>query len=227
MVAASAIITRARLQAIDTGRTRWSDEELLLWLSDGQRAVVALAPSASAKSDVVTLVAGTKQALPDEAHMLLSVLRNVDPTTAAPGRAVRVASREVLDTHNPDWHAATCKSQLVHNYVYDPAEPRTFYVWPPNTGNGKIELSYSLDPPDLPTVDSSITVQPLYQTALTDYLLFRMHSKDSDFAAGQQLAGIFLQSFMAFMQAGEQSQLAGSPNVQLSSFDPSVKAAAK
>lgn len=226
MVAASAIIDRARLQAIDTGKVRWSDQELLLWLSDGQRSVVAIAPSASAKTDLHTLVAGSKQTLPEQAHMLLSVLRNVDPATSAPGRAVRVTSAEVLDTHNPNWHAAA-QSQFVRHYVYDPAVPKTFYVWPPNDGNGKIELTYSLDPPDLVALNDPIMVQNLYQTALTDYLLYRMHSKDSDFSAGSQLANMFLQAFMAFMQSGEQTQLAANPNIQLGGFDPSAKAAAR
>jgi hypothetical protein len=226
MVAASAIINRARLQAIDTAKVRWLDTELLLWLSDGQRTVVAMAPSASAKTDIVPLIGGTRQALPGGAYMLLSILRNVDPSTGAPGRAVRVASREVLDTSDPDWHLH-CPAQAVHNYVYDPAEPLNFYVWPPNTGKGKVQLVYARDPPELTAVDNEIVVQPLYQTALVDYLLYRMHSKDSDFAAGLQLATNFLQSFMGFMQTGETSQLAANPNLQLGNVDPSMKATAK
>ena len=226
MVAASAILNRARLQAIDTAKVRWADEELLLWLSDGQRTVVAMAPSASAKTDVVALVGGTRQALPGGGYMLLSVLRNVDPATDAPGRAVRVASREVLDTTDPDWHLH-CPAKTVHNYVYDPAEPLSFYVWPPNNGTGKVQLVYAIDPPELVTVDSEITVQPIYQTALLDYLLYRMHSKDSDFAAGLQLATNFLQAFMGFMQSGETTQLAANPNLQLGNVDPSMKATAK
>ena len=226
MVAASAIIDRARLQAIDAGKMRWQDEELLLWLSDGQRTVVAMAPSASAKTDIVPLVGGTRQTLPDGAYMLLSILRNVDPATDEPGRAVRVSSREVLDTTDPDWHLH-CKSQAVRNYVYDPAEPLNFYVWPPNTGGGKVQLVYARDPPELTAVDNEIIVQPIYQTALVDYLLYRMHSKDSDFAAGLQLATNFLQSFMGFMQTGETTQLAANPNLQLGLVDPSMKATAR
>jgi Family of unknown function (DUF6682) len=226
MVAASAIINRARLQAIDVGKMRWQDDELLMWLSDGQRTVVAMAPSASAKTDTLSLVGGTRQVLPTGAYMLLSILRNVDPTTDAPGRAVRVSSREVLDTSDPDWHQH-CQAQGVRNYVYDPAEPLNFYVWPPNNGKGKVQLVYSADPPELTAVGNQITVQAIYQTALLDYLLYRMHSKDSDFAAGLQLATNFLQSFMGFMQSGETTQLAANPNLQLGMVDPSMKATAK
>jgi hypothetical protein len=226
MIPASAIINRARLQAIDTGKMRWQDDELLLWLSDGQRTVVAMAPSASAKTDTVPLVGGTRQTLPVGAYMLLSILRNVDPTTDAPGRAVRVSSREILDTSDPDWHLH-CPAQTVRNYVYDPAEPLNFYVWPPNNGGGKVQLVYALDPPELVAVDNEITVQPLYQTALLDYVLYRMHSKDSDFAAGLTLANNFLQSFMGFMQTGETTQLGANPNLQLGNSDPSMKATAR
>lgn len=226
-VAASSILERVRTQLIDTGDVyRWSDAELLKWLSDGQRTVVAMAPGASSDAAVISLSAGTHQNIPADGHMLLSVVRNVAADGVTPGRAVRIVSREILDAYTPDWHSSA-RTAAVQNYIFDPQRPKEFYVYPPNNGTGKLEIVYSILPGEMTTLSDTLVVQDIYQTALVDYVLFRAHQKDGDWSAGMAVATNYLQMFLSYMGQGETSQLQNNPNLQLASPDLTTKGGAK
>jgi hypothetical protein len=224
-VLGSDIISRVRTQLIDPAGVRWTDVELLQWLSDGQRTIVALDPSAAPNSATVPLVAGTKQSLPAGGYMLLSVIRNI-AVGGAPGRATRIVTREAMDAFNPSWHT-DASSGVVKHYLYDPENSGVWYCYPPNDGTGQVEMLYGLYPVDVTSLSSPLTVQPIYETPLVDYVLFRANQKDSDFAAGQQAAQMYLAAFMAFMGQDEDAQLKQSPNLQLTPFSPEIKGAAK
>lgn len=225
-VLASAILTRVRTQLIDSGATRWPDSELLKWLSDGQRAIVKLVPSASAKRATVPLAAGTLQALPDDAYMLLSVERNNVSDGGTPGRAVRIISRELLDAFDPDWHTATRK-KVAQNYAFDPNTPREYFVQPPNDGTGFVDVVYSELPADVDADTDTLTVHDIYQTELVDYVLYRAYEKDADFAAGQAYASTYYQKFTAALGGTEEGTVAANPNLSLSPPDMSNKGSAK
>src|SRR6478609_911355 len=96
-VTAQTIITRVRTQLIDELATkRWTDDELLRWLSDGQRTLVAMDPALGEVSGPLLMVVGTKQTLPAGAFMLLDIKRNLGLDGVTPGRVVTVVSRENL-----------------------------------------------------------------------------------------------------------------------------------
>lgn len=226
-VLASSIVTRVREQLIDTGTPpRWSDAELLRFLSDGQKTIVALAPAASAVIASHQLAAGTRQSIPVDGYMLLTIFRNMGTNGSTPGRVCRIVSRELLDAVDPDWHVATA-SAVVKNYIFDPATSDVFYVYPPNTGTGYVEMSYSVSPTELTSLSDELIVDELYSPALADYVMFRAHQKDSDFSAGQSLAQTYLALFNSFMQQHGAATLGENPNLQLTPPDMSVSGAAK
>ena len=204
-VTAQAIIDKVRVQLIDTGTTqRWTDAELLYWVSDGQRAIVAALPQAAYKVTTVSLVAGTRQSLPADGYKLLDIPRNLasDGTAGAPCTSI---DRAILDRQYQTWHSAGATSGVLH-WTFDPSDPTSFFVYPRNDGTGSVEVLYSYMPSDLVSANATINVRDIYQTPLIDYVLYRAHSKDSDFAAGQQLAGGYLQAFTAFLQAQSGAQ---------------------
>lgn len=225
-VAASTILTKARTQLIDTGTTmRWTDAELLGYLSDGQRTVVALAPSTASRGYVLPLVAGSRQVLAVNVHTLLSVTRNTNSAGTVPGRTVRPALRDQIDAVNPDWHSMT-PTAAVLNYVYDPSDV-AFYVYPPNDGTGHLDVVYAQLPVELATLADTLVVQDIYQTPLLDYVLWRAHAKDSDFAAGLGLAQAYLSAFTAFMGVTGDGLLKANPNLQIGPTNPGVEGSAK
>lgn len=199
-VTAQSIIDKVRVQLIDTGVTqRWTDAELLYWVSDGQRAIVAALPQSAYKVVTVSLVSGTRQSLPTDGYKLLDITRNLTSGGVA-GRPCMSIDRAILDRQYPTWHSAGSSPSVLH-WTYDPNDPLKFFVYPRNDGAGSVEVVYSYMPADITSVSSTISVRDIYQTPLIDYVLYRAHSKDSDFAAGQQLAASFMQAFTTFLQA--------------------------
>jgi hypothetical protein len=225
-VTASTILTRVRTQLIDElDQKRWTDEELLRWLSDGQRTLVALDPALGEVTTGLKLAVGAKQALPPNAFMLLDIKNNLGSDGATPGRAVTVISRENLDRVDPDWHASR-RSDITFHYIYDPKQPKTFYVYPPSTGVAYLDISAAFTPPDFVAMTDEMLVPDLYQTALFDYVMFRAHQKDTDYAGGNDKAQMYLQLFQMFTGATTEAVLAESPNKQLGPSDLADKGAA-
>lgn len=223
-VTAQSVIDRVRTQLIDTQPDkRWSDTELLQWLSDGQRALVSIVPDASGTIVNHQLLRGTRQILPDDGILLLDVVRNMQADNT-PGRAIRLTTRELLDAFNPNWHNAPLATEA-QAFVFTTQQPTTFYVYPPNDGNGIVELSYSAEPAELLALTDQLSVTDMCQTPLTDYVLYRAHMKDSDFAAGQALAAQYFQLFLAALDQGNPADLED-PNKRLSNVDPVVRGGA-
>lgn len=214
-VAASTILSRVRRQLVDENVTQhWSDAELLAWLSDAQRAIVVASPSWNEETLTFQLAQGTKQTLPADTHILIDIKRNMGTAGTFPGRAIRVVSREIMDTINPDWHSGAL-TNVVENFVYDPQQQTTFYVYPPSDGLNKVELSRSKIPATIATVDTNIEVSDIFQTALFDYVMGRAHQKDSDYSAGDNKASMYFGLFTAFLGQQNATQVAEDPNSEL------------
>jgi hypothetical protein len=220
-VTANTILTRVRSQLIDDGLTRlppgpvrWTDDELLRWLSDGQRTLVAMDPALGEITAPLALSQGTKQVLPVGAFMLLDIKRNMGTDGETPGRVVTVVTRENLDRVDPNWHASL-RSDVTLHYVYDPKQPRVYYVYPPSTGLNYLDVSRAASPADFTAMNDVMTVPDLYQTALFDYVMFRAHQKDTDYAAGNDKAQAYLGLFQMFVGGHTQAVVDESPNRQL------------
>lgn len=226
-VLASSILTRVREIAVDTGAvTRWSDAELMRYLSDGQRTIAAVYPDQVSKVAVMQLAEGTLQSLPADGESLLTIYRNMGTNGTTPGRAVRLIRREILDDQNPTWHS-DAKVSTIYNFVYDPLDPTAFFVYPPSNGLGYIQLNYCYNPPEITATSDAISLPDIYITPLVDYVLYKAHQKDSDYAAGQERAVAHLQAFQLFLQGRDTKDEETSPNQSLGPFNPSVSGAAR
>jgi hypothetical protein len=225
-VTAQTILARVRTQLIDELATkRWSDDELLRWLSDGQRTLVAMDPTINEVCTALLLDIGTKQSLPENGFILLDIKRNMGADGLTPGRAVTIISRENMDRVDPDWHASR-RSDITMHYLYDPQQPTTYYVWPPSTGQSYLDVSRSETPPDFTTLDDAMVIPDIYQTALFDYVMFRAHQKDTDYAAGNEKAQMYLQLFQLFTSGTGQAQATTSPTQVQAQPDLGAKGAA-
>jgi hypothetical protein len=210
-VTAQTIISRVRTQLIDELPTkRWTDDELLRWLSDAQRTVVAIKPSQGLVQTSIQLVPGTMQTLPPGMFLLLDIQRNLGLDGNTPGRAVTQISRENLDRVEPNWHASL-RSDVTLHYLYDTKQPLVFFVYPPSTGQNWLDLNYAQTPPDFTALTDPMTIEVLYQTALFDYVMFRAHQKDSDYSAGESKAQVYLALFQMFVGVHEGAKVEDAP----------------
>lgn len=205
------VADRARriLQDTTSGGTRWLDDELLDWLNDAQREVVLLKPNAFSSVEDISLVLGTKQTLPAEGLLLLSITRNTD------GRAVRRVDRNILDSENPDWHTSTASATVEH-YVFDEDAPTTYWVYPPSDGVAStVEAVMSKAPSDLASMGDVITLNDIYANVMLDYILYRAYSKDTDYAGNAQRAATHYTAFNNALGVQTQTDSSYSPNMNV------------
>ena len=220
-ILASTIIDKAAVQLLDTGNTRWTREELLGWLNDGQRQIVLLSPQTNNTVEVIQLNEGTRQEIPASGWKLLDVIRYMGTDGQKPGRAIRVVSQELLDATDPNWHGAR-KTDAPSNFVFDLQEQDVFYVYPPNTGRGYAQINYAKVPTGLSNENQPIELNDIYQTSLLDYMLFRANSKDAEYAPGLQLAGSYMTMFMSAFPGREKVDTDNNPNQKLQPRNPAI-----
>lgn len=203
--AAKSILIRAAEMLHDAEFVRWTIPEMVQWLNDGQREIITHRPDALSASATVTLAAGSRQsldamALTPRPLKLLQCIRNVAPTSKK--RALRLVQRHVLDALAPGWSAMTGVVDVVH-YMFDEREPRAFYVYPPATTVAQIEILYSAYPVDIaaPLADGidavlgDVGLPDIFANALLDYVLYRAHSKDAEYAANGGMAAAHYSAF--------------------------------
>lgn len=193
---ASAILNRLKVALNDAGLTRWTEAELLLYLSDAQRQLVNDRPDAHLTVGPVELVEGTKQALPDGGLRLIDVTRNLGADGLTPGAPVRVVPRETMDALLPDWHSDDAATD-VRQYVYDNRYPTAFYVYPPATDGYFVEGIYSTEPAELTASTDELAVSGIYANQLLDWCLYRAFSKDGAGANAARAAA----AYAAYKQA--------------------------
>jgi hypothetical protein len=213
-IAAQSIIRRVVDTMQDNTSIRWPVAELVRYLNDGQREVVLYRPDAMVTNASVTLVAGAKQSLPTNGAKLIDVIRN----TSNSKRSVRITSRSILDTQSPNWYNLTGATEMLH-YMYDPRDPRVFYVYPPAAASGaSVEVVYAAYPTDIAepadgalysAVTGNISLPDIYGNVLGDYILYRAYTKDSEYAGNAQRA----QAHYAAFQAALTSEMAGTVGV--------------
>lgn len=210
---AANILTRASDIIQDQTNVRWPTDELLRYLNDGRREIAIVRPDLYASTSVVTLSAGTKQALPSDGSRFLDAVRNMSGTSPSftAGRAVRIVEREILDAQKPDWHTETGAATIQH-FMFDERNPKVFYVYPPSNGSAKLEIVYSQTPTEITATSTELTNEDIYAGALVDYVCYRSFSKDSEYAGNAQRAGLHYQQFANSLGIGRQVTVVASPN---------------
>ena len=215
-IPAQSVIRRCVETLQDPTSIRWPVAELVRYLNDGQREVVLYRPDSMATNATVPCVVGSKQALPTNGAKLIEVIRNAGGTK----RAVRMTNREILDAQTPGWHSVTPVGEVLH-YMYDPRDPRVFYVYPPATTSAQLEIVYAAYPTDVAEppdgalytdVTGNINVPDIYANALQDYTLYRAYTKDSEYAGNVARAQAHYAAFSNSLGAEIKATVAVGPN---------------
>lgn len=191
------ILVRVILLLNDIGFDRWSESELTLYISEGQRVIAEKVPASTAITTAVLLTPGeTRQDLPDDGAVLIEVTRNMGADGNTPGRAITRMSRAHLDRFYPNWPAADGETAVKH-FDYDPNNPRQFIVYPPVAATPAVyaEIVYSVSPEDIGNLEEPLTVSNRFADALTDYAMARALSKDAEYAGEDGRAAIHMRRF--------------------------------
>lgn len=168
------IVDSCRVILIDASANGWADAELLGYAQDFQAHTSMLKPDAYTIRGYIPMVAGTRQALPtdDGSIAILDMGEN-----EASGRAVTLVERELLDTENRFWPAATQETDVQH-WCADSRDPKRFDVTPPNDGNGSVECLRGAVPPAV-AAGAQMGLGDQYKVAAEFFVLARAYSKNS------------------------------------------------
>ena len=199
---AANILARVNNILQNTGSIRWSSSEQLEYLSDGQREIAMIRPSATATHANIQLATGTEQSIPADGLRLFSVNRNMSGTAvnATGARAISKVNLDVITREEPSWHDSTVTGKAAHgtvvkHYMFDDRDPRKFFVYPGVSGNAYAEVVYSKNPTALTSTSDTIQVDDMFVNALINFVLYRAYLKEGEFAANFQRAGSHYQLF--------------------------------
>lgn len=227
MPKASEIFQNAAVLLQDEDHVRWPLPELAAWLVEGIKALILAKPSACSQSIIVNLQEGTRQDLPVTQQFmplsLVKVIRNMHDDKVG-GRTISIVDRLLIDAQDPYWHdpKRTKFKDEARHYIYDEANPTEFYVWPGNTGKGKVEMVVSFlpaavvpsgDQNELSAWDGDIGIPEPYTVPLTDYVCFRAHSKDA-ISGDAARAMSYYQQFATAVGLKIQVEASTSPNAR-------------
>jgi len=224
-ISAASIIHRATDLLQDQTSVRWPANELVRWLNDAQRAIVKVRPDSMNTTATMTLVAGSRQDL-DNASLtpppakLIEITRNMAATSTK--GAVRLVPRQILDAQTPGWHNLSGSVNILH-YVFDPRDPKTFYVYPPATTSAQLEVMYSAYPTDIvepadgalhTAVVGNISLPDIYADDVLNYVMARSYLKDSEYAGNSERAAGYLAMITASLGAEIAATLAVQPKMK-------------
>lgn len=202
---------------------RWPRTELQNWINEAYLAIILVRPDANAKTGTFTCAAGSRQSLTAQfasGLKLLDITRNL--ATSSAKKAIRLVARSVLDDQRPAWHAETGTVDIQH-YMYDPRQPKEFFVYPPATTSAEIEVIYSdavtahaLTESQLDPTGNNATVillDDIYKSPITDWVLYRAYSKDAEYGANEARASASYQAFTAALGQKTQVDAASAPQL--------------
>jgi hypothetical protein len=163
----------------------------------------------------VYLVAGARQRIPTSGWKLLSVIRNMGTSGTVPGQTVRDISRGGLSDFNPNWQSTVPPAAVVQSFMFDEQDDTGFFVYPPNTGTGTIEINYAGVPPDITDPTQPIQISDALETALLNFVMFKACSKAAPFAPGAAAASAYLNLFNDQLVSKATAESLNDPNLAM------------
>lgn len=196
------LLRRFQTIMMDYKAIRWSIDEAIDWINDSASEIVLRRPAARAITEIVELVSGTKQSANSGTAQLLDVIRNIR-ADGTPGKPIRISDRQQIDDAEPNWH--NLRPAPTRHYMIDERSPTSFYVYPPALLGATVEVLASKPPPKVELPEDTIDMRSEFINAMLNWMMYRAHSKDSEYSQGN-MAALHYQAFTAAI--GEPAQVA-------------------
>lgn len=208
-ILASAIFAGCAELMEDDSNVTYLAADFLRWLNEGQRAVCIVQPEAYAVRGIITLTAGGVRhtASDSDVRAILEVYRNTNSGGTNAGRAVIQCDRQTLDEYNPNWQSVDATTEI-KNWWIDERDPTTFWSYPPAHGSTPcyVEALLAKTPADVAAIGDAITLDDIYQPALTEWVMHRFTGRDSEDTPNVQRSQMHLQKFVTLV-TGDASNL--------------------
>lgn len=178
----SSVLDKAYIFLEDPLKTRFTEATLISFLNDGLKQLIVVDTGANPKYTIKALALGAKQTISSNALYLLDILYNTNADGTLQGKAPLRVKKATLDFTNPRW-TQTTKQDTVMYYSYELEDASTFYVYPPNTGDGYLFLKEAQFISEMTATTDSIPLNYEYQLALVYFICFSCFMMDTDTAS--------------------------------------------
>lgn len=175
MLSSQEVLNGVRMaQAGDADATTWSDAILLVALNQALKMLTLVRPDVTAKTAVVNVQRGARQAIPDDGLRLIRVICNATNDNQL-GRIIRLVVKEDLDSSSHAWMYA--QGSRVEEYMFDDRMPKHFYIYPNAPSDAKIAIEYSAAHAKLLLVDENdVFVDAIYDQPIQELMLYKLLS---------------------------------------------------
>lgn len=173
-------IAVAAQQLQDVAGITWAPEVLLQYLNLGVREIIDRKPEAFVIEEDISLIPGTRQAIPSERKYLIDVFCSVSKDGVT-GRTVRKIGGQVLDSALPDWRNFPAQDEPQH-LIYDSRTPLTYELFPPMPEGTDRRLRVVLSAYPFKIEDQVNGTFPLtddYEVAIIDYMIYRALAEET------------------------------------------------
>lgn len=196
MATAQEVIDRARELINDVASTfvsglRWSDAELLRWLTDGQREIVKLKPEANSVTSLFTVIGGSPRQRLDSAVAYRLIRVEANGSAAAPQGGVLTSPVVTSIVNGLDgglnvtWSAAEFDGESVGSYELYGIDSGTYDGTPSFEGQlvfADLPLVTTVDGSTLTYWDSTAPSDESYQSAYLVRAIAAVSATESDSA---------------------------------------------
>lgn len=208
MITSSRIAESVRLTLRDNfsiGAKAFSDPELVEYINRALPFILAMDSSANMVTEEVSLAAGVYQSLPQRGTRLIKVFTNnvsdyrerIDGRVFTGMSAPKVLPLSTLNSQNREWASAINK-RIATVVVFNKDDPKSFMVYPPNDGTGKLTVSYSKLPAEVTSIDNiAIDIGERYFNAIIYHVMFSCLMRDSEETSNASRAQNFYQMAVA------------------------------
>lgn len=207
------IIDRVTLMYHDKEYRRITKRQYLQLLDDALLQLVLYRPDAHENREIVQLIPGAKQRLPDKALNLLDIYLNKvyipELDSYTDGKSVYQVSRKDLDYFNVQWYRNETPYNYIDEFAYDLRTPRMYLVNPPvhRSSQVHVELGYSCPVESFAQraedenviFDMPVPVSESFRNAIVMYMLYLCYSLNVTSENDQNIAARYLQTFMQML----------------------------
>ncbi|MBI9090717.1 MAG: hypothetical protein JEZ12_15985 [Desulfobacterium sp.] len=158
-------------QLTDSGNVIWPEMDIIYpAITEAQNFIVFLRPEASSSVVPFTCAAGScKQEIPATGLAFLDVTRNLGLNGTTPGKPIKKIPKAVLDDSVPGWTIEETTDRI-QQYVFEPENPRFFWVYPTPSVALQVELSQSLVPAPVASGTDTISLPDTYITPILEWV---------------------------------------------------------
>lgn len=184
---ASSILDRVSILLNDPSGTRWPSSQLIDWLNEAAHELVRVRPDANATyTDFLLTANSARQTIPTDGVAAIGLTHNRGADGATSGNAITPVPRIALDALVPAWRTTT--GSAVEHFIFDPATPKSFFIYPHLATTWYVELAYGRIPTDIDQPEDDFQLTDEWAAPVVDYVVSRALSKNKTEADGKKAA---------------------------------------